>query len=165
MPDIEELYVKLKKETEEGGYLLNPDKEFVCDLISGMQTNQERYGYQSCPCRLAEGKKEKDLDIVCPCDYRDPDLNEYGSCYCALYVTQDWIDEVIPQKSIPDRRLEKKEGPSEAGDAAAMDIKGLKYPIWRCRVCGYLNARENPPEVCPICKAKKDRFEVFIKAG
>jgi rubrerythrin len=35
------------------------------------------------------------------------------------------------------------------------------YPVWRCRVCGYLCARDGPPEVCPICKAKKDRFERF----
>jgi len=36
-----------------------------------------------------------------------------------------------------------------------------KIPVWRCRVCGYLCAREQPPEVCPICKAKRERFERF----
>jgi ferredoxin-thioredoxin reductase catalytic chain len=29
-------------------------------------------------------------------------------------------------------------------------------------VCGYLCARNEPPEICPVCKAKKDRFERFI---
>lgn len=33
--------------------------------------------------------------------------------------------------------------------------------MWRCIVCGYLCAREKPPAVCPICKAKADRFEEF----
>ena len=33
--------------------------------------------------------------------------------------------------------------------------------MYRCVVCGYLCAREEPPAVCPICKAKKDRFEEF----
>gem|GEM_PF-2544233 len=33
----------------------------------------------------------------------------------------------------------------------------ISYPIWRCRVCGYLCERNNPPERCPICKAQKDR--------
>jgi rubrerythrin len=28
-------------------------------------------------------------------------------------------------------------------------------------VCGYLCAREHPPGVCPICKAKRERFERF----
>jgi len=35
-------------------------------------------------------------------------------------------------------------------------------PVWRCTVCGYLCARNAPPEVCPICKAGKERFERFI---
>ena len=77
-----------KKETEEGGYRLNPDVEFTKNLIRGPLKNERRYGYRSCPCRLASGKKAEDLDIICPCDYRDPDLNEYGACYCALYVSE-----------------------------------------------------------------------------
>jgi ferredoxin-thioredoxin reductase catalytic chain len=40
--------------------------------------------------------------------------------------------------------------------------EGLAYPVWRCKVCGYLCAREAPPDTCPICKAKKERFEQFI---
>jgi rubrerythrin len=38
----------------------------------------------------------------------------------------------------------------------------LSLPVWRCKVCGYLCAREQPPGICPVCKAKKDRFERFI---
>jgi ferredoxin-thioredoxin reductase catalytic chain len=33
--------------------------------------------------------------------------------------------------------------------------------VWRCKVCGYLCARPQPPLKCPICKADKDRFERF----
>jgi rubrerythrin len=29
-------------------------------------------------------------------------------------------------------------------------------------VCGYLCARDEPPETCPVCKAKKERFERFV---
>ncbi|MGD0237952.1 MAG: rubredoxin-like domain-containing protein, partial [Syntrophorhabdales bacterium] len=32
----------------------------------------------------------------------------------------------------------------------------------RCKVCGYLCAREEPPETCPICSAKQERFERFM---
>ncbi|MFA5222683.1 MAG: hypothetical protein WC391_10420 [Methanoregula sp.] len=38
----------------------------------------------------------------------------------------------------------------------------LPLPVWRCKVCGYLCAREQPPGICPVCKARKDRFERFI---
>ena len=79
--DVESLYLKLKKDAEAFGYRLGPDDEFVKDLVRGLLTNEKRYGYQSCPCRLAEGIKEKDLDIICPCDYRDADLTDYDTCY------------------------------------------------------------------------------------
>jgi len=38
----------------------------------------------------------------------------------------------------------------------------LSKPVWRCNVCGYLCARDAPPEVCPICKVSGDRFERFM---
>jgi ferredoxin-thioredoxin reductase catalytic chain len=37
----------------------------------------------------------------------------------------------------------------------------LSKPVWRCKVCGYLCARDEPPDLCPICKVKKERFERF----
>lgn len=79
--EIEKLFQKLKTEAEASGYYLNPDKNFTMELIKGLIENEKRYGYSCCPCRLAEGIKEKDLDIICPCDYRDLDLSEFGTCY------------------------------------------------------------------------------------
>jgi ferredoxin-thioredoxin reductase catalytic chain len=40
--------------------------------------------------------------------------------------------------------------------------KELAYPVWRCKVCGYICARDEPPDLCPICKASKERFERFM---
>jgi ferredoxin-thioredoxin reductase catalytic subunit len=79
--EIDRLYEKLKKEAEAGGYHLNPDVEFTKALVKGLLTNEKRYGYQACPCRLAAGRKEEDLDIFCPCDYRDADVVEFDACY------------------------------------------------------------------------------------
>ena len=79
--EIDRLYEKLKTEAEAGGYHLNPDAEFTKALVKGLLTNEKRYGYQACPCRLAAGGKEEDLDIVCPCDYRDADVVEFDACY------------------------------------------------------------------------------------
>ena len=79
--DIDNSYVQLKGEAETHGYHLNPDVEFTKELVKGLLTNEERSGYQACPCRLASGKKEEDLDIICPCDYRDADVMDYGVCY------------------------------------------------------------------------------------
>ncbi len=79
--DIDGRYKRLNKDAEDGGYHLNPDADFTRDLVKGLITNEGRYGYPACPCRLASGNKEEDLDIICPCDYRDADVAGYGACY------------------------------------------------------------------------------------
>jgi ferredoxin-thioredoxin reductase catalytic subunit len=79
--EVDKLYERLNKEAEANGYHLNPDVEFTKELIKGILLNDKRYGYWNCPCRLASGDKQEDLDIICPCDYRDADVVDYGTCY------------------------------------------------------------------------------------
>ncbi|HEY3297586.1 MAG TPA: ferredoxin-thioredoxin reductase catalytic domain-containing protein [Armatimonadota bacterium] len=157
---IEELRTKLERDAKSGGYNLNNDLEFVNGLVEGLLINQDRYGYQSCPCRLGSGDRARDLDIICPCDYRDPDLSEYGACYCALYVTREVLKGERELTSIPERRKVHRD--AEGHEMEQVRVAGLSYPVWRCKVCGYLCARPEPPEICPICKVSKDRFERFI---
>ena len=102
--EVDVLYERLYREAEAGGYHLNPDVEFGKALVKGLIINERRYGYRSCPCRLASGNKEDDLDIVCPCDYRDPDVTEYNACYCALYVSDAALKGKEKSGSIPERR-------------------------------------------------------------
>ena len=159
--EIDTTYEKLKIDTEAGGYHLNPDTGFTKSLVRGLLVNEKRYGYWSCPCRLSANNKEADLDIICPCYYRDPDLEEYAACYCALYVNQEIVDGKRETKPIPERRPPKSER-MKTKESSGIIPGNLKYPVWRCNVCGYLCAREKPPEVCPVCKAKKERFERFM---
>jgi ferredoxin-thioredoxin reductase catalytic chain len=160
------LYLRLDKEAKESGYNLNPDVEFTRDLVEGLLINEDRYGYWNCPCRRATGDRQKDLDIICPCDYRDADVNEYGACFCALYVSDAIAKGLEQAKPIPERRPKdpaKRGKPASAAPAASNSRPaGLSVPVWRCKVCGYLCGRENPPEKCPICKVSKDRFERFM---
>ena len=160
--DVDRLVQDLTREAEARGYRLNPDREFARALVRGLLSNRERYGYISCPCRLASGNREDDLDIICPCDYRDPDLNDYGACYCALYVSGDVVAGKSTAGPIPERRPSRAERKEARLKGAREALGTLAYPVWRCRVCGYLCAMNNPPLVCPICKAKQDRFERFL---
>jgi ferredoxin-thioredoxin reductase catalytic subunit len=170
---VQQLFERLSAEAESSGYHLNPNVQFTKGLVEGLLVNEARYGYWACPCRLASGSKEEDLDIICPCDYRDPDLDQYDTCYCALYVSQDVVDGKKKATRIPERRPEARaSGPTDEKGAApgtaapqpapAAGLQSLGFPVWRCRVCGYLCARSQPPAVCPICKAKKERFERFL---
>jgi len=159
---IEKTYQKLKQDAEKSGYYLNPDEEFTKSLVEGLLVNEKRYGYWACPCRLASGVKEDDLDIICPCDYRDADLLEYEACYCGLYVSSNVIQGKARVHTIPERRPSREKRLSANKEKTTISRENLSYPVWRCKVCGYLCARDNPPEVCPICKASKERFERFL---
>jgi ferredoxin-thioredoxin reductase catalytic chain len=106
--DTEQLYETLKKIQESKGYYFNKDKNRVFDLLDGLLVNKKRYGYMGCPCRLLSGNRENDKDIICPCVYRKPDVEEYGSCYCNLYVSNEWNEEKIPHEYVPERRPVEK---------------------------------------------------------
>ncbi len=170
MPTAEEVdnfYIRMDKEAKQGGYFLNTDVNFVKDLIRGLLTNERRYGYRSCPCRLAASDKSIDIDIICPCFYRDADVNEYGACYCALYISPSVLKGEKELGSVPERRPTFEERVKlQKFKTDAQKVKygplNLSVPVWRCLVCGYLCGREGPPEICPICKAGKERFERFI---
>jgi ferredoxin-thioredoxin reductase catalytic subunit len=170
--EIAALYRRLDEEAEASGYHLNPDADFTKDLVEGLLVNEKRYGYWNCPCRLSSGSRAADLDIICPCDYRDADIAQYGACFCALYVNDQIKAGKQKARSIPERRpknrpvVQSGQAPqslSEGKPGASTALSApLSLPVWRCKVCGYLCGREGPPEKCPICKASKDRFERFI---
>jgi ferredoxin-thioredoxin reductase catalytic chain len=82
-------------------------------LLEMLIKNKERFGYMLCPCRLGSGAYDLDKDILCPCVYRGPDVEEYGSCYCGLYVSEDWNEGRIKHEYVPERR------PAELTMAAA----------------------------------------------
>ena len=154
------------------GYYLNPDPAFLQSLLEGLKKNEERYGYPSCPCRLASGKFEFDRDIICPCDYRDPDIAEFGACYCALYVRKDVHEGGTELDPVPERRsLEKQSraynvaaGKEEKpATAAKEEASEIKPKLWYCKQCGYVVFRDEPPYTCPICKAKKEMFAEIKK--
>ena len=137
--EIDRLYERLFREAEATGYHLNPDVEFTKQLIKSLIINERRYGYRACPCRLASGDKQDDLDIICPCDYRDPDLNEYKACYCALYVSEAMRKGEKKAGSIPERRpppserkretREKGKKPTNQSSTAGMALQGLWLPL------------------------------------
>lgn len=100
----QQLFENLRKLQEPKGYFFNKDMDMTMPLLESLLINKERYGYMACPCRLASGDFQQDRDIVCPCVYRGPDVEEYGACYCGLYVSKEWNEEKIPHATVPERR-------------------------------------------------------------
>ena len=104
MSDGKKLYETLRKIQEPKGYFFNRDRARTMELLEALLLNRERYGTMTCPCRLASGNREWDRDIICPCLYREPDVEEFGSCYCNLYVSREWNEGAIPHTPVPERR-------------------------------------------------------------
>ena len=174
MTTLEKVRQRAESDAKTYGYYLNPDPDFLQDLLEGLRKNEERYGYPSCPCRLATGNLELDRDIICPCDYRDPDVAEYGTCYCALYMRKDLYEGKTPVTPIPERRPPEKQTRAypantsttptatpertETRPQQTQTVSPVKKKMWYCKQCGYVVFREDPPYVCPICKAKREMF-------
>ncbi len=175
MTTLEQVRKRAEADAKTYGYYLTPQADLLQMFLEGLKTNEDRYGYPSCPCRLATGNFEVDRDIICPCDYRDPDVEQYGACYCRLYVNKA----VYESQNLPDvpERLpmekqarayglhaEAKQGnaqPTQAAPAASTtppQKTEIKKKLWYCKQCGYVVFREDPPYVCPICKAKREMF-------
>jgi ferredoxin-thioredoxin reductase catalytic subunit len=174
---IEQARKRAESDAKTFGYYLVPDPDLLQGFLEGLKINEERYGYPSCPCRLASGKFEYDRDIICPCDYRDPDVAEFGACYCRLYVNKEVYEGKTELPAVPERRpLEKqsrvyvaaavpKETKIGAEEKAVVvskeEPKAVSEPkpkLWYCKQCGYVVYRDEPPYVCPICKAKRELF-------
>jgi len=175
---LEQVRQRAESDARTRGYYLNPDPDSLRELLEGLRLNEERYGYASCPCRLASGRFEFDRDILCPCDYRDPDIEELGACYCALYVRKDVFEGKTRVQPISERRPVEKQAraygtavetsvkPSETADAVVVEEpSGIRLKMWYCKQCGYVVFREDPPYICPICKARREMFsEIRIYA-
>jgi ferredoxin-thioredoxin reductase catalytic chain len=173
---IEQVRKRAEADARTYGYYLTPDPDLLQGLLEGLKVNEDRYGYPSCPCRLASAKFEYDRDIICPCDYRDPDVAEFGACYCRLYLSKDVYESKAELPTVPERRpAEKqsrayitaatpKEAKAEAEEKPATakeEVKATSEPklrMWYCKQCGYVVFRDDPPYVCPICKAKREMF-------
>jgi ferredoxin-thioredoxin reductase catalytic subunit len=172
---IEEVRRRAEADAKTFRYYLIPQPELLQAFLEGLKINEDRYGYPLCPCRLTSGIFEYDRDIICPCDYRDPDVAQYGACYCRLYVNkQVYESKNLPE--VPERRPVEKQGRAYGTQAAAAKQaptqgwqekpstkaekaqSGVKKKLWYCKQCGYAVFREDPPYICPICKAKREMF-------
>lgn len=47
------------------------------------------YGKRVCPCFDPSGNKELDKTMICPCPYIEDEIEEYGTCHCALFGKKD----------------------------------------------------------------------------
>jgi ferredoxin-thioredoxin reductase catalytic chain len=102
---IEQTRTFIEKAARHNGWVPNPDAEFRETIAEGLTTNANRFGYYLCPCRDGDGDRHEDRDIVCPCVYAKKDVEEYGQCFCGLFLSEEKAAENPPEvRQIPERR-------------------------------------------------------------
>lgn len=65
---------------------LNPDDEHVNLIIKGLLENEKKFGLKLCPCKLRDGTKERDFELICPCNFEIQETwKSKGQCWCGLF--------------------------------------------------------------------------------
>lgn len=85
-------------------WILNPDQEFTRGIVEGLATNAKTQGFPLCPCRDPSVDPDKNKDIICPCRYAQADIDQWGQCYCGLFLGPG--KDPAQVSSIPERRPE-----------------------------------------------------------
>ena len=90
--DSKKLKEVWEKFCEQNDFILNPDEEHVDTIIKGVLLNEKKFGLKLCPCRLRDGTRKKDLELICPCNFKTHStwLNSPEGrkpmCWCGLFV-------------------------------------------------------------------------------
>lgn len=71
---------------EKNGFKINPDREAVEKLVTGLLINEKKYGARYCPCRRVNGNLEEDKHKICPCLWHKEEIERDGHCLCGLFV-------------------------------------------------------------------------------
>ncbi len=73
--------------TLDKNFKLNPDKIHTETATEGAIENEKKTGLKYCPCRLRTGDFEKDIDLICPCNFKIMKTwQDKGMCWCGLFV-------------------------------------------------------------------------------
>ncbi len=70
-----------------GTFTLNHDKKHVDKLIDGLLSNEDATGLKLCPCRIRNGTRQRDLELICPCNFFiQKTYIDQGRCWCGLFL-------------------------------------------------------------------------------
>ncbi len=83
----EELRKAWEDFTEGNDFMLNPDRDFVEKIIDGVLENEKNSKLKLCPCRLPDGTRERNIELLCPCNFKTHETwVKEGRCWCGLFV-------------------------------------------------------------------------------
>lgn len=73
--------------TQDNDFKLNPDSWHVDVIIDGVLNNEKKYNLKLCPCRLRDETRQRDLGLICPCNFKIQETwKNKGQCWCGLFI-------------------------------------------------------------------------------
>jgi ferredoxin-thioredoxin reductase catalytic subunit len=70
-------------------FTLNPDTNHVDMVAEGVLLNEKKFGLKLCPCRLRDGTRKRDLELICPCNFKIQDAwKNQNRCWCGLFIKE-----------------------------------------------------------------------------
>ena len=70
-------------------YALNPSWMMATNLEIWLSEMEATFGKRYCPCFEPSGDAKLDRQMLCPCDFIAEEIEEYGTCHCALFGRAD----------------------------------------------------------------------------
>lgn len=83
------------------------EKEHAAILIEWLRRNDKPFSEELTDYLFSE-KPIAELEKNEPCWYRKPDIDEYGACFCALYVSKEVAEGKRSPDFVPERRPPEK---------------------------------------------------------
>lgn len=79
----------IEKYAQQKNYVVNPNWMMSTNLEVWLCEMEATFGKRYCPCFEPSGDKELDKKMSCPCEYIEDEIEEYGTCHCALFGRAD----------------------------------------------------------------------------
>lgn len=88
-PQIKKQKAWMKKYVAQKGYAINPNWMMSTNLSIWLTEMEDTFGKRYCPCFEPSGNAELDKKMLCPCKFIEDEIEEYGTCHCALFGAGD----------------------------------------------------------------------------
>ena len=68
-------------------------------LIDEIDRARAKHGFKLCPCRLRDGTRQRDLELICPCNFKThetwlrPKNKAPRMCWCGLFIKKEEVKE------------------------------------------------------------------------
>lgn len=79
----------MQKYIEQKNYALNPSWMMTTNLKIWVSEMEATFGQRFCPCFEPSSDAKLNKKMMCPCEYVEDEIKEYGTCHCALFGRAD----------------------------------------------------------------------------